>query len=386
MPEPRSIPFAADCPPGFFAQFPAAPAVFLLRAAEPAAEPYVSKTSNLRKRLLRLLAPPESQSKRLNLRERAAGIEYLLTGSDFESTLLAYRILRREFPASYQKRLRLRPAPLARLNLDNAYPRAQVTTRMGRLEGRSVYYGPFRSRALAERFLNESLDFFKIRRCAFDLNPDPAFPGCVYSEMKMCLAPCFRGCSDEAYAAEVERVRAYFDSGGASLLGEIEAERDRLSAALDFEGAAHQHAKMTKIKGVLDLRDELCHRLDQLDAVVVQPSSEPRSVALFRFRRGEWAGPEPFVVEAEDGRPLEARLNNSLEKLVPEGAGSSQRFTEELALLKRWFYRTHKTGEAFFANAGGALPVRRIANAVGRVYRGEKEPEPADAATPAGDL
>ena len=67
-----SIPFSPDHPPDFFAQFPAAPAVFLLRGADEAAEPYVSKTANLRRRLQRLLAPPESQSKRLNLRDRVA--------------------------------------------------------------------------------------------------------------------------------------------------------------------------------------------------------------------------------------------------------------------------------------------------------------------------
>ena len=48
----------------------------------------------------------------------------------------------------------------------------------------------------------------KMRRCVEDLNPDPAFPGCVYSEMKMCLAPCFRGCTDDEYRAEVVRVFA----------------------------------------------------------------------------------------------------------------------------------------------------------------------------------
>ena len=68
----HSIPFSPDHPADFFTAFPAAPAVFCLRGADEMAEPYVSKTANLRRRLQRLLAPPESQSKRLNLRERAA--------------------------------------------------------------------------------------------------------------------------------------------------------------------------------------------------------------------------------------------------------------------------------------------------------------------------
>jgi excinuclease ABC subunit C len=414
----HSIPFSPDHAADFFAQFPAAPAVFALRGADQTAEPYVSKTANLRKRLQRLLAPPESQSKRLNLRERTAKIEYSLTGSDFESVLLLYQALRQEFPDTYQKRLRLRPATVIRLNLENEYPRAYITTRIGKLGGRSLYYGPFRSRAVADKFLNGSLDLFKMRRCTFDLNPDPSFPGCVYSEMKMCLAPCFKGCTDEAYAAEVARVQEYFDSGGQSLLSELETERERLSAELDFESAAAQHAKVAKIKAILSACDDICGRLDHLDAVILQPSAEAKSIALFRFHGGELLGPVPIsmkseAVEQEDvasegvepenrapenlmsqnqqaatnsdnpsqpapteplsAQALDSRVRAALESLQASGSSGAQRFSQELAILKRWYYRTHKVGEIFFANDRGELPLRRIARGATRVYRGEKE-------------
>jgi excinuclease ABC subunit C len=383
------IPFARDCPPDFFAQFPAAPAVFALRGADAGAEPYVSKTASLRRRLQRLLSLPEPQSKRLNLRDRVATIEYTLTGSDFESALLLYKILRREFPKSYQKRLRLRPPALIRLNLENQYPRAYVTTRLGRLESKSIYYGPFRSRVLAEKFMNDSLDLFKMRRCTFDLNPDPKFPGCVYSEMKMCLAPCFKGCTDQEYANEVGRVQAYFDSGGESLLQEMEAERDRLSTDLDFEAAAQQHAKISKVKGILSASDELCRRLEQIDAVIIQPSVTTGSAALFRFRRGELAGPQTFAVEEravtdapleskDEVRSIEERVREALDRIVLDGARSALQFTEELAILKRWYYRTHKMGEIVLANEHGELSARRIANAIKRISGIEKTSEAAE--------
>jgi excinuclease ABC subunit C len=370
----HSIPFSAEHAPDFFAQFPAVPAVFVLRGAQAGAEPYAGKTASLRRRLQRLLAPPESQSKRLNLRERVAIIEYSLTGSDFESTVVLYRMLRQEFPDTYHKRLRLRPAPVVRFNLENEYPRAYVTTRIGRLAGKSLYYGPFRSRAVAEKFLNDSLDLFKMRRCTFDLNPDPSFPGCVYSEMKMCLAPCFKGCTDEAYAAEVARVQAYLDSGGQSLLEELEAERERLSAALDFEAAAQQHAKIAKIKGILSACDEICGRLDRLDAVIIQPSSQAKAVELFRFSSRGLVGPVAFAVEVKDeSQPMESRIRAMLESAPPSGPPAAQRLSEELAILKRWYYRSHKVGEVLFAGPEGELPMRRIVRAVSRVYRGEKE-------------
>jgi excinuclease UvrABC nuclease subunit len=378
----HSIPFSPDQATEFFAQFPAAPAVFLLRGRQSSDEPYASKTANLRRRLQRLLAPPESQSKRINLRERVAWIEYTLTGSDFESVLLLYKTLRQEFPKSYQKRLRLRSAPLVRLNLENEYPRAYVTTKLGRLGGKSLYYGPFRTRATAEKFLNDSLDLFKMRRCTFDLNPDPKFPGCVYSEMKMCLAPCFKGCTDEAYSAEVARVQAYFDSGGQSLIQEMEGERERLSTDLDFENAAQQHTRIAKVKSILFAWDEICGRLDRFDAVIVQPALSPKSVVLFRFRNGEIAAPSTLTVETDDqSESTEHRVRAALENLRPSGARSGQQFAEELAILKRWYYRSNKVGEIILAGSDGTLSARRIANAAGRVHRSEKPAcvTPADA-------
>ncbi|HKW74626.1 MAG TPA: hypothetical protein VJN64_03805 [Terriglobales bacterium] len=371
-PIPRSISFSPDQPADFFSQFPAAPAVFALRGAEEGSEPYVSKTANLRRRLQRLLAPAETQSKRLNLRERVAQIEYWLTGSDFESGLLLYRLLRKGFPQTYQTRLRLHPASVIKLNLENAFPRAYVTTRLGRPGGKSLYYGPFRSRAVAEKFMNDSLDLFKIRRCTFELNPDPSFPGCVYSEMKMCLAPCFKGCTDKAYAAEVSRVQAYFDSGGESLLQELEAERGRLSATLDFEGAAHQHAKIAKLKSILSGADEICRRLDQFDGVIVQQSSETDVVALFRFHRGTLLGPTLLrTVEDQENESesLEQRLRATLETLTSTKPASSAQTTEELAILKRWYYRSHKTGEIVLSKSEGGLPIRKLLNAVNRILQ-----------------
>ena len=263
--------FAPERDAEVFAAVPAAPAVFLLRGEDAQAEPYVSKTANLRRRLQRLLGPVEERTKKLNLRDRVRSIEYAPTGSDFESGFLLYRVLRETFPKTYANRMRFRFAPLVKLHLENQYPRASITTRLGRLNGRNLYYGPFQSRTAAEKFMNDSLDFFKMRRCVDDLHPDPKFPGCIYSEMKMCLAPCFKGCTDEEYSAEVNRVQAYFDSGGESLAREFSAQRDAASANLAFEDAAAIHVRLEKLKPILSQFPEIVRRLDRLSALIVQP-------------------------------------------------------------------------------------------------------------------
>jgi excinuclease UvrABC nuclease subunit len=358
-----------------FAATPAAPAVFLLRSDESAAEPYVSKTANLRRRLQRLLSIPEERTKRLNLRDRVRVIEYTSTGSDFESGFLLYQLLRRTFPKTYAARLRLRFAPLVKLHLENEYPRASITTRLGRMNGKSIYYGPFPSRVAAEKFANDSLDFFKMRRCVDDLHPDPAFPGCIYSEMKMCLAPCFKGCTDDDYRTEVARVQSYLDTGGQSLVREFEHQRDDASANLDFEAAAALHARLEKLKPVLGQLPEIVHRLDALHAVVVQPSTVKDSVAFFRVDAGRMAGPATFSIQSPEhakSQSMESRVQRALNALPPGNAHSSLEAMEHLAILKRWYNRGTRVGEIFFAEDSGELPMRRIVRGISRVSRGEK--------------
>ena len=367
--------FAPERDAEVLSSVPAAPAVFLLRGADAQAEPYVTKTANLRRRLQRLLGPVEERTKKLNLRDRVRGIEYAPTGSDFESGFLLYRVLRAVFPKTYQKRLRFRFAPFVKLHLENEYPRASITTRVGRLGGRSLYYGPFVSRVAAEKFMNDSLDFFKMRRCVDNLHPDPKFPGCIYSEMKMCLAPCFKGCSDDEYVTEVNRVQAYFDSSGDSLQRELSAERESASGRLAFEDAAAIHARVEKLKPLLSQLPEIVQRLDRLSALMIQPSPIAGSVNFFRVDAGKISGPNPFCIQSAEhakSQSMESRVQVALDAFPPAKAGPASETMEHLALLKRWFYRGSRTGELFFADTKGELPMRRIVRGISRVFRGEK--------------
>jgi len=214
--------------------------------------------------------------------------------------------------------------------------------------------------------------------------------------MKMCLAPCFKGCTDEEYRAEVARVQNFFDTGGESLTREFSEQRERASAELAFEEAAAIHAKIEKLKPVLAQLPEIVRRIDRLDAIIVQPSAEPGSACLFRFRGAQLTGPAHFVIEqrAEPSAPnleptapakprsMESRVEEAIQALPDAGHTSNAEHTEHLAILRRWYYRSHRIGEIFFADEKGNWPLRRIVRGIGRVYSGESaQPAPSFSAT-----
>ncbi len=423
---------------------PAAPGIFALRGADPAAEPYLTRAADLRRRLRRLLAPPDAldadgqpiPSKRLNLRARIHFIEWTRTGSDFESTLLLYRAARSAFgPDEARRRLRLHAPYVLRVTMSNRHPRVYSTNRLSK---KSLHesFGPFPSRAAAERYCDAVLDLFLLRRCYEDLEPYPEHPGCVYGEMNKCMQPCKEGnpqaCTPEQYAHEAQRVFAFFSTRGQSLLDEIATQREAASEAMDFEAAATLHKQWEKVRAAAQLADELVRPLDQLRALILQEAapqaeeSRPEAAAVFLFEHGQLAGPEqlstlgvravreqtavgsslfaqplmlapvPLSNTTDAGAPgPDSRTWVSTEPLAstltPEDraraviealtartqiAPDMAEFCDHLSLLRRWYYRPEKQrqGEVFLPNPDSSWPIRRILNGAARVVLGPPTP------------
>lgn len=358
----------------FYSGLPERPAVFLIEPRAPGAQPYLLRTADLRRRVERLLRAPEAATQRLNLREFAARVRYRATGSAFEQSFVFYQHARELFPQRYGELARLRPAALLKVNLANAYPRCYVTRRV--LSDGGFYFGPFPSRQTAEAFASEFLDLFKMRRCQIKIRRDPSFPGCIYSEMKMCLAPCFAGCTKQEYDVEVGRVVNFLASSGAALTGEIERERTGASESLDYEHAAALHRKLEKVAEVLRGLPELARKVEELDAVVLERAAEENTVALFAVRGGLIA--EPFLLcfgeLSSQPRSLEEILREQLSAGDDSaGARSIQTLADHLALLARWYYSKPRAGEIFFRQAAASgsatreWPYRRIIRACSRL-------------------
>lgn len=344
------------------------------------------RTADLRRRLQRLLGLPDATSKRLNLRGFAKLVRYRQTGSAFEQALTYYQNAKQLFPKRYRQLMRLRPAPVLKLNLRNAYPRCYVTRSIVVNEqgepSAGVYYGPFASRRSAEAFADKMLDFFKVRRCRIKIQRDPTFPGCLYSEMKMCLAPCFAGCTPEEYGAEVRRLVNFLDTNSLSLHESLAKEREAASEQLDFEKAAAVHKKLEKLDDVLRGKPELTRRIQDMNAVVMQRAADEHSIGFFAVVGGRLA--EPFFLRFEDtGKPTSAeeRVRDYLESAgtpsTSEHASpkeSAAELGEHLGLLARWFFSNPREGEIFYREKD--WPYRRILRACSRLLAPKKE-EPA---------
>jgi hypothetical protein len=235
--------------------------------------------------------------------------------------------------------------------------------------------------------------------------------------MKMCLAPCYQGCTDDRYAAESDAVQSFLATRGDSRLVVLRTQRDQASANLDFESAATLHAQVQRVETVRSLASELVRPLSQLRAVLLQPSAHSEEVAVFLFEHGRLRGPASFstlgmriqneqsgssslyaqpiaiepileapapgdpstgslpesgiVLPAKAGRGvLEPRMEAALATLAePSVVPSPTSRQGHLALLKRWYYRpeARRTGEIFFPDPQGHWPLKSLLRGAGRV-------------------
>ncbi len=419
----QSVVFDPLQPSASLSQLPESRGIFALFGEDLHAEPYLAKASSLRGRLRRFLSPAPSQSRRLQLAERIRRIEWTESGSDFASDLILYQAAR-AFDGMYsargrdaKTRLRLRPAAFLKVRMENRFPRAVVTTRSAAASATEEPVGPFPSKAFAERYLEQVLDLFLLRRCMENLVPNPAHPGCVYSEMKKCLAPCFAGCTDNRYADEARAVNDFFRTRGHSLLEQVAAARTQAADALEFENAAALHQRYEKVKAVADQMPEAARPLNRLSGIIVQPGITPERVDLFELAEGRLAGPvsyatlgmrlhnelsgssslftqpmalEPVLLDEAGGDAaiasvressrdmLEVRLEEALTALRQASSGASTGarkrlrkgdVEDHLSLFARWYYRpqTRRIGEMLFVNSEGTLPRRPLLRAISRV-------------------
>jgi excinuclease ABC subunit C len=348
----------------FFEQFEHRAAVFALfsdSGARSGAAPYIGRTRDLQRRLRRVLRKVGGNSRLLNLRELTRRVEYQYAGSGFEMQWLLYHLNRHYYPRQYRARLRLKAPALLKLNLRNRFPRLYSTRRISN-DG-SLYYGPFPSRAAAERFAGEFLDLFKIRRCVEDLDPDPAHPGCIYSQMRMCLAPCFKGCSDGEYQEEVDRVVRFLASEGQSLARGMKAERDQASEDLDFELAAQFHRKVEKIHAALALKPEPVRNVNDLHAVLVLPGAQPKTVCFFLMCSGKLRGPGSLDLGENFSSPLslDERFRLLFDGLLSQAIDSAGAPSwEHLALFARWYYSSFRQGELLMLSSPSQVPHARL--------------------------
>jgi excinuclease ABC subunit C len=362
-------------------------------------DPYLGTSRYLYKRLSRMFDRNSSSQSptRAQLRASVQRVLCWPAASRLESWLLLCAIARERFPKQYRARLKLRAPAFVSLLTADPFPRFSMGNRIPRS---SLTIGPFRTRDLADAFLQQAAGLFQIRRCEEVLVPNATHAGCIYGEMNLCLRPCQLAVSAAEYATESHRAADFLLTDGDSLLRPLSAARDQSSHDMDFEQAARLHKQVEKIKAVCSLRGDLVRPLDNLHGIAVTRAGSAQAVRLWPLMAGYWQAPltldfastpeqtsslplvsestppEPTVVrpipaEKHLGNPapsMDARLRESLNAHLARPQADGSRL-DDLTLLSRWFYSSWRDGAWLAFATLAKLNYRKLVREISTLLR-----------------
>ncbi len=351
------------------ASLPESRGIYLLSI--PGSNPHLSWSLNLKRRLTRLLLPSYNDSHRGFARffEKVTSISCWPAGSRLEASLLLFQITRQHFPIDYMKRLRLRLPWFLVLNLEDRFPRLEIVNRPARRK--RISFGPFLTRDLAQRYEQEILGLFQIRRCTEVLDPAPSHPGCIYGEMNQCLRPCQTAVSDAEYANEVGRVEEFLANNGKTAMAGLSTARERASAELDFEQAAQLHKRLEKVQAAATSRDAVIAPLDRFSGVALVRGISQQECRLLPMREGYWQN--PLILEYSAVEPGARSLDGDLRERLAASAAAwkpaeAPRW-EHLAVFSRWYYSSWRDGHWFPFAKLDDLNYRRLVKEISNLTR-----------------
>ena len=213
---------------------------------------YIGKAKSLKKRVQSYFSRA-LDAKTQVLVSKIADLEYRLTGSEAQATLLEASLIRANLP-QYNIDLRDdKSFPWIRISAED-FPTVSVYRRKGRRKDPGAqYFGPYTNVTLLRQAFKQIRRIFGFRSCK--KMPKKA---CLYYRLKLCPAPCIQKISRAQYKEIIKEITLFLDSKYEELVGGLSQRMQDLAREQKYEQAA-------------DLRDQI----SALSAFAQSPNVRP---------------------------------------------------------------------------------------------------------------
>ncbi len=306
------------------ARLPAQPGVYLFKDAGGEIL-YVGKASDLKHRVASYFqAPGGKDFKTLGMLEKAADLDYLVTGNEKEAFLLEDNLIKQHHPR-YNVRLRDdKNYPLLRLSAEEEAPILSIVRRV-RHDG-ALYFGPYSSARSVRETLKWIRQTFAIRT-SLDTKFSPRLPSW--------------GKADPArYRETVRQVRLFLEGKNEGLIDRMKREMEAEAARMNYEAAARIRDRIGHIRSVLERQRIVSARRSDLDVIGLSREGSAAALYLLFIRGGKLLGGKGFLLPHRDlsgEEVLESFLHQYYQegKVIPQSILLPLRL-DSRALIERW--------------------------------------------------
>ncbi len=163
---------------------------------------YVGKAKNLKKRVSQYFLRKQEHIKVRNMVRAVADFDFYIVNDEVEALALENNLIKKYKPYYNILLKDSKTYAYIKINLKEEYPRFEISRRL--IKGHK-YFGPFMAGVTA-RDVMSIIDYaFPLRKCKQPISDaKSAIKSCLFSEMKMCSAPCAKRINREEYMAIVD--------------------------------------------------------------------------------------------------------------------------------------------------------------------------------------
>jgi len=280
----------ADRIAAYLKTLPDAPGVYrMLNAAGDVL--YVGKAKSLKKRVSSYARGGVHSDRITRMVAETAEMLFVTTASETDALLLESNLIKRLKPRYNVSYRDDKSFPNILLRQDHEFP--QLLKHRGAKTSRGVYFGPFASAGAVNRTLNTLQRAFLLRSCSdsvFDSRTRP----CLLFQIKRCSAPCVQRIDASAYRELVEEAETFLRGKSQAVQGQLKAEMNRASQALDFEAAAKLRDRLKAMSHVQSSQGVNPASFEEADLFAAHSEGGQTCIQVFFFRAGQNWGNRPY--------------------------------------------------------------------------------------------
>lgn len=248
---------------------------------------YVGKAKNLKRRVSSYFNRTHD-SLRTNLLVRAiVDMSYIVVPTEQDALNLEASMIKEHQPR-YNVLLKDDKSYPWIVVTNEPYPRVFMTRQ--RIKDGSKYYGPYTDAGSARATLDLVRRLYQIRSCRHLITSDYIKAGkgrlCLDYHLKRCRGCCTGLISEEAYGADIDRVRAILRGDISELLSYLKGEMEKLAMELRFEEAQELKEQYDLIKRYQAKSVIVSQTIEDIDVFGVHDEDDEVYINYMHIRHG----------------------------------------------------------------------------------------------------
>lgn len=256
---------------------------------------YIGKAKNLQNRIRQYLTiSGDGRAMVPLLMAQVATIETIVVTSEKEALLLENNLIKKHQP-KYNALLKDDKNFFSlMINNKDHWPMLRLVRYKGHPPKDKLYFGPFTHGGAAKEMLHLMRKLFPMRVCS-DRELMSRQRPCILYDMKRCIAPCVRKCTEEEYRNLTEQAIQFLRGHSSKVLMMLREQRERYAEELAFEKAEAIHRSILAIEKTLESQKVEQFVSGDYDVFGIYRSQNFVVLMQLEIREGKLLGSKEFL-------------------------------------------------------------------------------------------